>query len=124
MTGRRGRPIFIAVLTIAATTAAGWWALPILGAVWGFLDRGPRTTAVVALGGAAGWALILARYALRTSLFPYSATLGRIMHLPGWALLAATVLYAAGLAGFAAAVGGTLRSIGRIDERTRGRPSR
>ena len=110
MMPRYARAIVIAVLTIAATTAAGWWPLPILGAVWGFLDRGPRTTAVVALGAAAGWGLILARYALRTSLVPYSTTLGRIMHLPGWALLAVTVLYAAGLAGFAAAVAGHLRA--------------
>jgi hypothetical protein len=87
------------------TVVAGWWAVPVLGAVWGAADRrGRRPALTAALGGALGWAGLLAWDAARGPVRSFAGTVGGVVHLPGWALLLATVLFAAALAAAAAAL--------------------
>lgn len=102
----------VALLSVAigiGTWVLGWWAVPLLGAVWGVLQRGRPRFLTAFAAAAVAWATLLAFDALRGAMGRLAGVLGGIFMMPGAALLAVTVLYAALLAGCAAQVAGTAK---------------
>lgn len=104
------RILLLAGAFAAATYALGWWTVPVLGGVWGVLER-PWTRAARTAFLAAGlaWLALLADIALLGPLGVLARRVGGIFHLSGPVLLAITVLYAMLLAGTAAALIAALR---------------
>jgi hypothetical protein len=99
------RAILLAAAMALATILLGWWSVPLLGAAWGWLERGgPRPIATAALAAALGWAALLLWDGARGPVASFGATLGGVVHAPAWALLLLTVAYAAALAAAAASV--------------------
>jgi hypothetical protein len=105
---RAARIALLAIAIAIGTWVLGWWAVPLLGAVWGVLQRG-RPRFVTAFAAAAiAWASLLAFDALQGAMGRLAGVLGGVFMLPGAALLVVTVLYAALLAGCAAQVAGVV----------------
>lgn len=97
----------LAVATALATLALGWSGVPLVGAAWGAMTRGARgAAAAAALGAALGWAALLVRDASRGPLRALLTSLGASLGVPGWALVALTLLLPAALAWSAAVVAG------------------
>jgi hypothetical protein len=103
----------IAVLALvigAATWWFGWWTVPLVGVAWGAARRGegyPVLTAGVAASLA--WVVLLAVTASHGRVGTLARTLGGILGIPGWAVLAVTLLFPAVLAAAAAALAGALQ---------------
>jgi len=88
----------------------GWWSIPVIALVWGWLVgpvRRPATRA--AIGVALAWAGFLAFDAVRGPIGRLARTLGETMHLPAVVLVVVTVLFAVILAWSTAIVGASLR---------------
>ena len=101
------RILLLAAAFALGTWILGWWAVPLLGVAWGFLRRGhPRFVSAFA-AAAVAWIALLAFDAASGSLGRLLTVMGGIFSIPGPALLAVTVLYAALLAGCAAQVAGS-----------------
>jgi len=83
----------LAIAVALATASGGWWTAPIRRPVVG-----------AGVGGALGWALLLGWTALHGPVARLAARVGPIFHAPAWALVLATLLYPALLAGAAAGV--------------------
>ena len=99
----------IALLAVAfaiGTWVLGWWAVPLLGAVWGVLRRGMSRFGSAFAAAAIAWAVLLAMNAHGGALDRLTTVMGGIFSMPGSLMLAVTVLYAAILAGCAAQVAG------------------
>ena len=101
----------LALLLLAAAFALGtwilgWWAVPLLGAAWGVMQRGRPRFATAFAAAALAWTLLLAWNAAGGAMGGLVTTLGGIFMMPGAALLAVTVLYGALLAACAAQVFG------------------
>ena len=93
--------------TAAVTVAGGWWAIPLLTAVWvRVLPRQAATATLCALGAASGWALLLAWAAAHGPVGTVARRVGGVFLLPGWGFVGLTLLFAALLAATAAAVAG------------------
>jgi hypothetical protein len=109
------------VLAVAVGTAlAGWWAVPVVAAVWVWLSPAPGSPVRRAMIGAAlGWALLLGWTALHGPIGPLARRAGGLIWLPGWALVLVTVLFPATLAGLVARIVGR-RSVTGAGVRTRG----
>lgn len=101
----------VAALTALGTALGGWWAVPIVGLVaGGVLGYRRRPGVHAALGGAVAWGGILVAYVVLGFPLPgFAARLAGAMQVGVGALLAATVLVPAILAGSAAALAGQLR---------------
>ncbi len=94
----------------AATAVAGWWAIPVLAAVWmRVLPRDAATATICALGAASGWALLLVWDAAHGPVGTVARRVGGVFLLPGWGFVGLTLLFAALLAGAAAAAAGRAR---------------
>lgn len=93
------------------TAFLGWWAVPLLGLVYGAWRGAERVTAVAAASALLGWSVLMAWNWMEGPVAELAGSLGAIMGLPGWALLLATALFPAVLAGTAAVVGA---AIGRV----------
>jgi hypothetical protein len=85
-----------------ATWMAGWWAVPLVAALW-VLWRG-RSPWRVALAAALAWAGLLSLTIPTASLGRLAPRLGGIFGVPGWAALILTPIYALALAWAAARV--------------------
>jgi hypothetical protein len=94
----------LALAFALATAVFGWWAVPLLGAVWGGVAASTSRPAVAA-GTAAGlgWILLLALTALQGPVWVLAQKAGGVLALPGWLFAVLTVGFAAALAGSAAA---------------------
>ena len=94
------------VLAMAVGTAlAGWWAVPVVAAVW--LGLSPTTGSPVRramIGAALGWALLLGWTALQGPIGPLARRVGGLIWLPGWGLVLVTLLFPAALGGLVAVV--------------------
>lgn len=108
MSGRVARTAVLAVVFGLGTWILGWWAVPLLGAVWGALNRGRPRFVTAFLGAAIAWLLLLAFDAASGPLGNVATVLGGIFMMPGAVLVAVAVLYAALLAGCAAQVAGAV----------------
>ncbi len=97
----------VAVLAVAvalATAAGGWWTVPLVAALWARVTPIRRPVVGAGAGGALGWTLLLGWTALHGPVTRLAARVAPIFHAPAWALLLATLLYPALLAGAAAGV--------------------
>ncbi len=108
-------PIRIVLLALAfalATAAFGWWTVPLLGAVWGWIAPRDSRAVLTASGAAAlGWTILLVWTATRGPLVALAGKVGGIMSLPGWTLILLTVVFEVMLPGSAAGVLGALRDL-------------
>ena len=101
--------LLLAAAFALGTWILGWWAVPLLGAVWGIMRRGhPRFVGAFA-AAAVAWLALLAFDATSGSLGRLLTVMGGIFSIPAPLMLVVTVLYAALLAGCAAQVSGTSR---------------
>lgn len=101
--------IGLAVVMAAATGAAGWWMVPVLGALWG-VRRSPLDADVAA---GLGWGGVLAWQASRGSVGVLAEQVGGVLSLPAAALPVLTVAFAGLLAWSAAMVTAALLQGGR-----------
>lgn len=99
----------IALLGLAfalATWVIGWWAVPMLGLVWGWVARRtPRPVVTAGAAAALGWALLLIWIGLQGPVWSVAQRVGPILSLSGWLLVALTFIFPGVLAGAAAGVG-------------------
>ena len=97
----------LAVALALATLALGWPGVPLAAALWGAITTGARgSAAAAALGGALGWGALLLSDAARGPVAALATTLGRATGVPGWLVVAMTLLLPAALAWGAAVVAG------------------
>jgi hypothetical protein len=108
----RGQLLFVAIVSVAMavlTWVIGWWGIVLGAVVVGFAFRvqgggGWR----VALAAALAWAALLVVDAAGGPFARLAHTLGGVMRVPGPALIAITLLFAAALAWSAATVAALL----------------
>ena len=101
------KPLLLALAMGVGTWTLGWWAVPVIGAAWGLLQRGAaRRGREAALAAAVAWAALLALDASAGALPRVATMLGGIFRMPGAVLLLVTLAFAATLAGTAAYVVG------------------
>ncbi len=91
---------------LAGTWFLGWWGVPLVALVCGLWER-PRDAA---LGAVLAWAGLLAFAGASGALLPFASRFGGILSLPGWGMLALTLLLAAGLGWGGAAVVAAVRN--------------
>lgn len=104
---KRWLSFVVLMAAFVLATRLGWWALPVVAALWGFLRplvNAPAGTA--ALAAASGWALWLLWdwQTDHAAMELLSTRLGGVMHLPPAVLLLLTLLLGALLAWSAAAL--------------------
>jgi hypothetical protein len=94
--------VLVTAAAVAAATAYfGWWSVPLVAAIAArVFPHAPVRTA--ALGGALGWGGLLAWSAWQAPVAPLLHRLGGLLHLPGWGLVALTLIFPTLLAGASA----------------------
>lgn len=99
-----------AVLAFALGTAVlGWWMVPVLGAVYGGLRPSARPALTAASAAMAAWALLLSLTATQGPVGRLAGVLAGALGMPGFALMAITLIFPALLAGPAAGSAGAVR---------------
>lgn len=96
--------VTLAVAAALATASGGWWTVPLVAACWAGALPIRRPVVGAGIGGALGWGLLVGWTALHGPVAKLAARVGPIFHAPPWALVLATLLYPALLAGAAAGV--------------------
>ncbi len=100
----------LAIAVGAATVGLGWWAVPLVGALWGVVaarETWPVTTIAAAAG--LSWVVLLGWAAVQGPVLGVANTLGATVSLPGWGVLLLAVVFPTVLAGSAAGVAGTIK---------------
>ena len=102
--------LLAAALAVAILTwLVGWWAVVVVALVAGALPVRLRLGGgMMAAAGALGWTMLLARHALHPAFATLLQRVGGVLQLPGVALLAVALLYAALLGWSGATVGGAV----------------
>jgi hypothetical protein len=97
------RVAVFAALVAAGTVLEGWWTVPVLAAIWvRVLPHARARVRTCMLGAALGWSVLLGWTALEAPLTLVARRVGGVLQLPGWALIAVTILFPARRAGAAA----------------------
>jgi hypothetical protein len=108
---RQAAAFLLLTLAFAAASLLGWWAIPATAALWGIMRPVAQRPAIFAASAAAlawtGW-LVMDAFSPRGDFSGLAVRLGGIFSLPASALLAATGLFAALLAGSAAYIAGAM----------------
>lgn len=108
--------IFVAVVAVAmaaSTWVLGWWAVPALALLAGFLHRADGGRAGrIALGAVVGWCLLLAIDAVSGPIGRATTLVGGAMGIPGAAVLAVTLVFPALIAWSAAVIGSAIPAWG------------
>lgn len=101
------RIAIVALVCAFATVLFGWMSLPVLGFIYGIIDRRARARGTIAaLGAALGWLAILGAEAARgADVRMVAVEVGAVMQLPAFALVLITLAFAAVLSGTAAVLG-------------------
>ena len=103
-----GAVLLTAALAIG-TWAGGWSAVPLVAFLWGAWRRDDlRAPLTAAVSAPVAWALLLLFSALRTPVMAVADRVGGLAGLPGPAIVAVMLLFAAGLGWSAAEVGRAL----------------
>jgi hypothetical protein len=100
----RGMP-GLALAVALGTALAGWWAVPVVVALWLWIsptEGSPVRRAMI--GAALGWVLLLGWTALHGPIGPIARRAGGLFRLPGWGLVLVTLLFPAALAGLVAVI--------------------
>ena len=98
--------ILLGAAFAAGTLFVGWWSVPVIALVWGWLvgpNRRPATRAAV--GAALACMGFLAHDAVRGPAGRLARTLGALLHLPAVVLVVVTVVLPVIIAWSAAIVG-------------------
>lgn len=99
------RVLLLAAVLAGGTWVLGWWAVPVGGALYALLRRdGAGVPGEAALAAAIGWGALLVAQATHPSFGRLSQALAGIFPLPTWGLMLLSLLFAAALAGSAAAL--------------------
>lgn len=104
------RVVILALAFALATLAVGWWAVPIIGGLWGLIavkDTWPVATAAAAAG--LSWAALLTWAAVGGPVLDVGNKVGATIGLPGWGMFAITLMFPMILAGSAAMLVSSLR---------------
>ncbi|MBA2706240.1 MAG: hypothetical protein H0U59_00345 [Gemmatimonadaceae bacterium] len=104
---------FVAFLLLAeafavTTFGLGWWAVPIVAALWAAFTRSSRRAGFAALCAATGWGCLLVLNATRGPVGEVAAQLSGVMRVPAPLLYAVTLGFPALLAWSAAAIAARL----------------
>lgn len=104
-----GNLITFTLALAVATVLVGWWAVPVVAALWTILT--PRRAAVIyaAFAGAMSWASLLMLQARGGPVGAVDRLVAQLLNVPGRTLIVLTLLYAALLAGSAALLAQALR---------------
>lgn len=93
-----------------ATFAFGWWAVPIVAALWAVIaSNGSRPVLMATICAVAGWGELLLLNATRGPVLLLAQQLGGILGTGAVGVLAVTLAFGAGLAWSAATLAATLR---------------
>jgi hypothetical protein len=96
----------LALAVALGTVLVGWWAVPVVVALWLWLSPATSGSPVrrAMIGAALGWALLLGWTALDGPIGPLARRAGGLLRLPGWGLVVVTLLFPAALAGLVAVI--------------------
>lgn len=94
--------VLLAAAFGAAVVAIGWWAVPVLAALFGIVASTRRPGRTAGAAAALAHAVLLARALSRPVGGTFAARLAGAMTLPRWAPVVASVLFPAILAALAA----------------------
>ncbi len=108
----------LGLLTVAFALgiyAFGWWAVPVIAAAWGLMNRGSRGAAARAATAALlAWLLLLFGPQLfGIPIVPFGIRLAAAMRIPAWALWTAECAFPLALAWSAAALAAARRGPAR-----------
>ena len=108
------RFLLLAAAYAVATFAVGWWAVPLVAAVYAAITSAQRGSAILS-GFAAmlGWGALLAITASQGPVGTLAAELGGVLQLKPVAVYVTTIAFPGLLAVSAAVVGRFLASLGR-----------
>lgn len=104
----------VLVIAFALATRLGWWAVPIVAALWGVmrpLVNAPAGTAALAAASAWGLWLLWDWQSDHHAMEVLSTRMGGVMSVPPAVLLLLTLLLGAVLAWSAAALAGALANV-------------
>jgi hypothetical protein len=96
--------LLLAEAFAVTTFGLGWWAVPLVGALWGLFSTDPRRARNAGVAASAGWLTLLVLDAVRGPVPVMADQLGSVMKVPAVALYAITLLFPALLAWSAAAL--------------------
>jgi hypothetical protein len=93
-----------------ATALFGWWAVPVLGCIWGVYEKSHSRPALAAsIAAGLGWLFLLIWTAVNGPLLLLSERASGVMGVPSITLISLTLLYPMTLAWSAGIVGETTR---------------
>lgn len=96
------RSVIVAAAAGAGTVLLGWWAVPLIGGLYGL--RPGRTgwaAAEAATGAALGWVMLIGWTAAQGPVEVLATRVGGVFGIPGVGFIGATILFAALMAGAA-----------------------
>lgn len=101
------RVVLVAIASAIVTVWLGWMAVPVVGLVYGLLDRRARARgSIAALGAVIGWLAILAEEAARgADVRALASQVGAIMQMPAAGFAIVTLVFGAVLCGTGAVIG-------------------
>lgn len=108
---KRWLSFFALVAAFALGTRLGWWAVPVVAALWGGLrPQVPSPAATAALAAAAAWGvwLLIDWQVGQGALGALTTRLGGVMNLPPFVAILLTLVLPALLAWSAAALSGAI----------------
>jgi hypothetical protein len=108
------RYLILTAMMAAGTVTVGWWAIPVVAALWCVLTRNARQHhAAVALSAALSWGVLLGVMAIRGPIDRVAEVLGGIIPVGAIGIFAVTLLFPALLAGAASMVTAALAGAGQ-----------
>lgn len=104
--------LLLSALLATGTAVAGWWAMPVIGALygtWGYRQR--STLMLAALAGAAAWGGLLAWTAATGEMTRLLGVMGAVFRVPGSAMVLMTIAFGGLLTSTAAAIARGMRQL-------------
>jgi hypothetical protein len=98
------RTLLFAAVAAAGTILGGWWAVPIVAGLWGWLVPGRHPSRITGLGAALGTAAILGWSASHGPVPVVATRMAAVLQLPGWGFTAVSLAFPALLAACAASL--------------------
>lgn len=102
---RLSRFLLLMVAFAAGTAAVGWWAVPVIAALWAALTRNERShPLLVGFAAMCAWGELLAITAMRGPVMELAKVVGGVMSIGTLGALCITLIYPALVAAAAAAL--------------------